>query len=74
MADKLAENKESWKGWQLISVSATERGILMNLPRCILNPRNTGSGNLDASLVVSVNPQNPTGAAVQQQYQPDDSV
>jgi hypothetical protein len=66
--------KESWKGWQIISVAATEREILLNLPRCILNPRNIGSGNLDTSLVVSIDPQNPTGAFVQRQYKPDDSV
>lgn len=29
-------NKEPWKGWQLISVAATERGLLTSLPRYAL--------------------------------------
>ena len=38
MRMKLTGNFETWKGWALISVSATNRGPILSLPRFILSP------------------------------------
>jgi hypothetical protein len=65
------QNKESWVGWQLISVASTERGQLMNLPRFVLASR---SSNSNDSQVVSLDAVDPTRSAAPKQYMPDDSV
>jgi hypothetical protein len=65
-------DKERWKGWQLISITTVERGLLTSLPRSILVPR-VPAGN-DQSLVVSLDAANPTNIASQQQYMADNSV